>query len=125
MKAHHSILSALRLASILMPLGLSAAELNVTRIDELTGFTVTTVDPRLAIDADRDLLSSAVGNLLQDAFKFITSTQTCLHHRLAAPRAARAVLISLRVFPPAMGKGAMQLAIMSLPWKRVTKFARS
>jgi signal transduction histidine kinase len=32
--------------------------------------TVTKVDSRLAVDADRDLLFSAVGNLLQNAFKF-------------------------------------------------------
>ncbi len=32
--------------------------------------TVSPVEPRLAIDADRDLLFSAVGNLLQNAFKF-------------------------------------------------------
>jgi len=32
--------------------------------------TVTTVDPELAVDADRDLLLSAAGNLLQNAFKF-------------------------------------------------------
>jgi signal transduction histidine kinase len=32
--------------------------------------TVPYVDSRLAVDADRDLLSSAVGNLLQNAFKF-------------------------------------------------------
>ncbi len=31
---------------------------------------VPMVDPQLAIEADRDLLSSAVGNLLQNAFKF-------------------------------------------------------
>ena len=31
---------------------------------------VATVDPELAVDADRDLLFSAVGNLLQNAFKF-------------------------------------------------------
>jgi signal transduction histidine kinase len=31
---------------------------------------VSDVDPRLAVDADRDLLFSAVGNLLQNAFKF-------------------------------------------------------
>ena len=31
---------------------------------------VSNVDPRLAIDADRDLLLSALGNLLQNAFKF-------------------------------------------------------
>ena len=34
------------------------------------GFAVAAVDPRLAVDADRDLLFSAVGNLLQNAFKF-------------------------------------------------------
>ncbi|MBA3487920.1 MAG: HAMP domain-containing histidine kinase [Lysobacter sp.] len=32
--------------------------------------TVSKVDPLLAVDADRDLLFSAVGNLLQNAFKF-------------------------------------------------------
>jgi hypothetical protein len=32
--------------------------------------TVTDIDPTLAVDADRDLLSSAVANLLQNAFKF-------------------------------------------------------
>jgi signal transduction histidine kinase len=32
--------------------------------------SVSTVDRRLAVDADRDLLFSAVGNLLQNAFKF-------------------------------------------------------
>ena len=32
--------------------------------------TVSAVDLRLALDADRDLLLSAVGNLLQNAFKF-------------------------------------------------------
>jgi hypothetical protein len=33
-------------------------------------FTVSPVDPRLAVDADRDLLFSALTNLLQNAFKF-------------------------------------------------------
>jgi signal transduction histidine kinase len=33
-------------------------------------FTVSRVDPRLAVDADRELLFSAVANLLQNAFKF-------------------------------------------------------
>jgi signal transduction histidine kinase len=33
-------------------------------------FVVSVVDLGLAIDADRDLLSSAIGNLLQNAFKF-------------------------------------------------------
>ena len=36
-------------------------------------FKVSPVDPRLAVDADRDLLSAAVGNLLQNAFKFTHS----------------------------------------------------
>jgi signal transduction histidine kinase len=38
-------------------------------------FTVSDVDPQLAVDADRDMLFSAVGNLLQNAFKF-TEHQT-------------------------------------------------
>jgi K+-sensing histidine kinase KdpD len=33
-------------------------------------FTVSRVDPRLAVDVDRDLLFSALTNLLQNAFKF-------------------------------------------------------
>jgi signal transduction histidine kinase len=33
-------------------------------------FAVSPVDPGLAVEADRDLLFSAVGNLLQNAFKF-------------------------------------------------------
>src|SRR6202034_590008 len=33
-------------------------------------FTVAVVDPALAVDADRESLISAVGNLLQNAFKF-------------------------------------------------------
>lgn len=33
-------------------------------------FTARPVDARLAVDVDRELLSSAVGNLLQNAFKF-------------------------------------------------------
>jgi signal transduction histidine kinase len=34
------------------------------------GLTVSVVDPKLAVDADRELLFSALGNLLQNAFKF-------------------------------------------------------
>lgn len=44
---------------------------------------VTVVDPELAVDADRDLLFSAVGNLLQNAFKFT-------HHRTEVTLTARA-----------------------------------
>jgi len=32
--------------------------------------TVAAVDPRLALDVDRDMLAASVGNLLQNAFKF-------------------------------------------------------
>ncbi|MDX2079346.1 MAG: HAMP domain-containing sensor histidine kinase [Terrimicrobiaceae bacterium] len=40
-------------------------------------FTMTsTVDPNLALEADRDLLLSAVGNLLQNAFKFTRPEST-------------------------------------------------
>ncbi|MDB5793647.1 MAG: putative histidine kinase [Noviherbaspirillum sp.] len=34
------------------------------------GFTVALVDPKLALDADRDLIFSAASNLLQNAFEF-------------------------------------------------------
>lgn len=34
------------------------------------GFVVTSVDPHLAVSGNRDLLYSALGNLLQNAFKF-------------------------------------------------------
>jgi signal transduction histidine kinase len=41
---------------------------------------VSEVDPRLAVDADRDLLFAAVGNLLQNAFKFThAGTQVTLN----------------------------------------------
>ena len=46
-------------------------------------FTVSHVDSSLAVDADRDLLSAAVGNLLQNAFKF-TEPQTAVNLRAYA-----------------------------------------
>ena len=50
-------------------------------------FTVSAVDPNLAIDADRDLLLSAVGNLLQNAFKFTARhTEVSLNAYAAADR---------------------------------------
>jgi signal transduction histidine kinase len=43
-------------------------------------FTFADVDPRLAINVDRDLLSSALGNLLQNAFKYtLPGTEVALH----------------------------------------------
>lgn len=51
------------------------------------GFSVSSVDPRLAVDADRDMLLSAVGNLLQNAFKFTKhGTQVTLSADAAADR---------------------------------------
>jgi signal transduction histidine kinase len=50
-------------------------------------FTVGVVDPTLAVDADRDMLFSAVGNLLQNAFKFTQPhTQVSLNAYAAADR---------------------------------------
>jgi signal transduction histidine kinase len=51
------------------------------------GLTVSGVDPELAVDADRDLLLSAVGNLLQNAFKFTRpKTAITLHAYASAQR---------------------------------------
>ena len=50
-------------------------------------FTVAAVDPKLGIEADRDLLFSAVGNLLQNAFKFTHShSEVSLNARSSADR---------------------------------------
>jgi hypothetical protein len=55
-------------------------------------FSVSTVDPALAVDADRDLLAAAVGNLLQNAFKF---TQHRSEVSLRAYAAADRILIEV------------------------------
>lgn len=48
---------------------------------------VSDVDPRLAVDADRDLLCSALGNVLQNAFKFThPQTEVTLNAYAAADR---------------------------------------
>lgn len=60
----HKIFS---LADFIAEIKLSAAL--EARVREC-GFVVSEVDRQLALDADRDLLLSAVGNLLQNAFKF-------------------------------------------------------
>jgi len=64
MPAQHALFS---LADFIVEIKL-AGELEA----EVKGCTlaVSRVDPLLAVDADRDLLFSAVGNLLQNAFKF-------------------------------------------------------
>jgi signal transduction histidine kinase len=55
-------------------------------------FTVPVVDPALAVDADRESLISAVGNLLQNAFKF---TREHSDVSLSAYAAADRILIDV------------------------------
>jgi signal transduction histidine kinase len=51
------------------------------------GFVASAVDPQLAVEADRDMLFSAVGNLLQNAFKFTQhGTEVSLSAFAAADR---------------------------------------
>ena len=62
-----SRLTQLSLASFIAEIKTSASlEADVRRCK----LSVPEVDGQLALDADRDLLASAVGNLLQNAFKF-------------------------------------------------------
>ncbi len=50
-------------------------------------FTVSVVDERLAVDVDRDMLLSALGNLLQNAFKFTEhGTEVSVHAYAVADR---------------------------------------
>jgi signal transduction histidine kinase len=66
--------SALPAGGRLISLGDFIADLEVSaRLEAQShecALTVSRVDSRLAVDADRDMLFSAVGNLLQNAFKF-------------------------------------------------------
>ena len=51
------------------------------------GFVVSAVDPGLAVEVDRDLLFSALGNLLQNAFKFTEqNTEVSLSVQTTAER---------------------------------------
>ena len=49
-------------------------------------FTVSHVDPMLAVDVDRDLLLAATGNLLQNAFKFTHPHSEVIAERICACR---------------------------------------
>ncbi|MPZ45888.1 MAG: sensor histidine kinase [Betaproteobacteria bacterium] len=87
MPAHHELFS---LAGFIAEVKISAALGAQARE---CGFTVSAVDPGLAVDADRDLLFSAVGNLLQNAFKFThPHTEVSLNAYAAADR----ILIDVR-----------------------------
>jgi signal transduction histidine kinase len=71
-------------ADLIAEIKLSASLESRVRECELT---VTTVAPELAVDADRDMLLSAVTNLLQNAFKFTQQhTEVSLHAYAVADR---------------------------------------
>jgi signal transduction histidine kinase len=64
-------------------------------------FTVPVVDPALAVDADRESLISAVGNLLQNAFKFTRAhSEVSLNAYAAADRILIEVEDSCGGLPP-------------------------
>jgi signal transduction histidine kinase len=72
------------LADFIADVGISASFEARTRECK---FTVCDVDKDLAVDADRDMLFSAVGNLLQNAFKFTQHrTEVSLNAYAAAGR---------------------------------------
>jgi signal transduction histidine kinase len=72
------------LADFIAEIGISA--LLEARVHECT-FTVSDVDARLAVDVDREMLLSAVGNLLQNAFKFTEhGTEVSVHAYAVADR---------------------------------------
>jgi signal transduction histidine kinase len=81
MPARHELLS---LADLIAEVKISASLEAQARECE---FTVSSVDSGLAVDADRDLFFAAVGNLLQNAFKFThANTEVSLNAYAAADR---------------------------------------
>jgi hypothetical protein len=90
------------LADFIAEVGLSAALEARIRESQLT---VATVDRRLAVDADRDLLLSALGNLLQNALKFThPRTKVTLTAYAAADRIRIDVEDSCGGLPPGSGE---------------------
>ncbi len=67
--------------------------------------TVSTVDSELAVDADRDLLASAVGNLLQNAFKF---TRAHTEVTLSAFASGNRILIEVEDHCGGLGAGVAE-----------------
>jgi len=83
--------AGLPLHNVLFSLADFIAEVKLSAGMEATmrgcGLVVSEVDVRLAVDADRDLLFAAVGNLLQNAFKFTNAhTEVTLSAYAAADR---------------------------------------
>jgi signal transduction histidine kinase len=76
-------------------------------------FTVGAVDPELALDVDREMLFSAVGNLLQNAFKF---TQRGTEVSLNAYAAADRIRIDVEDHCGGLPQGASE--DMFLPFKQ-------
>ncbi len=73
---------------------LEEVEIGATVLAQHRGirFVVTTVDPTVIVEADRQVLAAAIVNLLQNAFKFTQPTSTV---SLAASATATRVLIEI------------------------------
>ncbi|MFI4910015.1 MAG: sensor histidine kinase [Steroidobacterales bacterium] len=77
----HELIS---LADFMDQIGISAA---LEASARQCKFTVSVVNERLAVDVDRDMLLSALGNLLQNAFKFTEhGTEVSVHAYAVADR---------------------------------------
>lgn len=107
MPARHEVFS---LAEFIAEVQISASLEALTRDCVLT---VARVDPRLAVDADRDLLFSALGNVLQNAFKF-THAQTQVS--LSAFASADRIFIDVEDHCGGLPPG--DLETMFLPFKQ-------
>jgi signal transduction histidine kinase len=110
MPARHELLS---LAEFIAEIQISAALEAKTRG---CGFSVAPVDPQVAVDVDRDLLFSAVGNLLQNAFKF-----THHHTEVALKAYAAGDRILIEVEDRCGGLRPGDAEQMFMPFKQVGK----
>jgi signal transduction histidine kinase len=79
-------------------------------------FTVSAVDPDLFVEGDRDLLLSAVGNLLQNAFKF---THRGSDVALRAYAVANRILIDVEDHCGGLAPGSAEA--MFLPFKQMSE----
>jgi signal transduction histidine kinase len=106
----HELIS---LADFIDQIGVSASL--EARVQKCT-FTVSDVDTRLAVDVDRDMLLSAVGNLLQNAFKFTEpGTEVSLNAYAVADR----ILIDVEDHCGGLPPGSAQQ--MFLPFEQAGK----